>query len=64
VQGRAHRSKASGRFGAREIADGGAKERGECGEPIMGLTAARAVVWRPGDGDEVVVTMEHCGGGA
>jgi hypothetical protein len=43
---------------------GGAKERGERGEPISGLIIARAVVWRPGDGDEAAAVMELSGGGA
>jgi hypothetical protein len=35
------------------IADGGAKERGERGEPGECLTEARAALWRPGDGEEL-----------
>jgi hypothetical protein len=60
----AHRSKASGRYGARELADGGEKERGEHRGPILSLTGARVVVWWPGDGDEVVVEEELGGGSA
>jgi hypothetical protein len=52
---RAHRSLASGRSGARKLAGGGAKERGERGEPSGWLTEAWAVVWRPGDGEELAV---------
>jgi hypothetical protein len=42
----------------------GGKERGERGEPILGLTNAHTVVWRPSDGDEAAVAMELGGGGA
>jgi hypothetical protein len=50
---RAHRSLASGCSGARKLTDGGAKERGERGEPSGWLTEARAAVLRPGDGEEL-----------
>jgi hypothetical protein len=68
-------SLASGHSVARELTGEGTKERGEHGEPILGLTRARAVVWRPDDGSEeaVVVVLsggstgawrgERCGGG-
>jgi hypothetical protein len=46
---------ASGRSGARKLVGGGAKERGERGEPDGWLTEARAVLWRPGDGEELAV---------
>jgi hypothetical protein len=38
--------------GARRPASGDATERGVCRESIPGLTGARAVVWRPGNGGE------------
>jgi hypothetical protein len=47
---RAHRSTASGRSGALNLTGGGAKEREEHREFGSGLTGARAVAWRPGDG--------------
>jgi hypothetical protein len=50
VRRHAHRSLASDHSGARELAGEGAKERGEHGEPVSGLTGARVAVWRPGDG--------------
>jgi hypothetical protein len=50
---RAHRSLAYGRSGARKLTGGGAKERGERGEPDGWLTEARTAVWRPGDGEEL-----------
>jgi hypothetical protein len=50
VRRHAHRSLASGHSGARELTGEGAKERGEHGEPVSGLTGARVAVWRPGDG--------------
>jgi hypothetical protein len=56
---RAHRSLASGRSGARKLAGGGATERGKRGELGSGLTGARAVLRRPGDGG-----AERGGGGA
>jgi hypothetical protein len=43
----------SSHSGARELTGEDAKETGERGEPISGLTGAQAVVWRPGHGDEV-----------
>jgi hypothetical protein len=46
----AHWSTASGRSGALKLTSGGAKEREEHGEFGAGLTGARAVAWRPGDG--------------
>jgi hypothetical protein len=52
VRRRAHRSMASSHSGARKLADGGTTERGEHGELGSGLTGARAVVWRPGNGGE------------
>jgi hypothetical protein len=47
---RAHRSIASGRSGAPKLTGGGAKEREEHGELGSGLTRARTVAWRSGDG--------------
>jgi hypothetical protein len=54
VRWRALKSLASGHAGARHLADEGAKERGECGEPISGLTGAQATVWWLGNGNEAV----------
>jgi hypothetical protein len=45
----AHWSMASGRSGAPKLTSGGAKEREEHGDLGLGLTGARAAVWRPGD---------------
>jgi hypothetical protein len=56
---RAHRSLASGRFGARKLAGGGVTERGKHGELSSGLTVARVVLRRLGDGG-----AEWEGGGA
>jgi hypothetical protein len=50
----AHQSMASGHSGARKLTSGGTTERGEHGELSSGLTRARASVWRPGDGGEMV----------
>jgi hypothetical protein len=55
----AHRSLASGRSGAPKLTGGGAKWRGERGELGLGLTGARAALWRQGDGG-----AERGGGGA
>jgi hypothetical protein len=41
---------AFGHSGALKLTGGGATERGEHGELGSGLTGARVVVWRPGDG--------------
>jgi hypothetical protein len=62
VQQRAHRSSASGRYGAWKLTDGSRKERGENGDPISGLTIARAAVWWPGDGGEATTEEELDGG--
>jgi hypothetical protein len=56
---RAHRSLASGRSGARKLADGGATKRGKHGELGSGLNGARAALRRPSDGG-----AEWEGGGA
>jgi hypothetical protein len=55
-------SRASGHYGARELAGGGGKERGEHMGPFAGLTGARVVVLRSGNGDEVVVGVLKLGG--
>jgi hypothetical protein len=44
----------SSHSGAWELTGEGAKVIGERGEPISGLTGARAVVWRLGNSDEAV----------
>jgi hypothetical protein len=54
AQWRAHRSMASGHFGARKLTDGGTIARAEHGELGSGLTGARVSVWRLGDGGETV----------
>jgi hypothetical protein len=41
-----------------------ARKRGERGEPISGLTRARAVVWQQGDSEEAVAEGKLSGGGA
>jgi hypothetical protein len=46
-------SLASGYSRARKLTDGGTIERGEDGEPNLGLTGARAAAWRPADGEEM-----------
>jgi hypothetical protein len=57
-------SLASSYHGAQELTGEGAKERGEHGEPISGLTRARAVVWWLGDDEEAVAEGKLDGGGA
>jgi hypothetical protein len=59
---RSHRSRASDHSRARELTSGGRKGRGEHGGYFAGLTEAQAMVWRPGDGNEVA-TVEKLGGG-
>jgi hypothetical protein len=44
--------------------EGGGKERGEHEEPILGLTGARAAVWRLGNNSKVVMEVELGSGGA
>jgi hypothetical protein len=60
---RTHRSTASGRSGAPKLAGGGAKEREEHGELSSGLTRARVVAWRSGDGGGAKRTWELGGEG-
>jgi hypothetical protein len=48
----AHQSMASSHSGAWKHAGGGTTARGEHGEFGLGLTGARASVWRLGDGGE------------
>jgi hypothetical protein len=60
----AHRSKAFSCFGARELTGEGGKERGEHGDPMSGLTKARVMVWRLGEGGEAVVGRELGGSSA
>jgi hypothetical protein len=50
----AHRSRASGCSGARELTGGGGKWRAKHGLPVLGLTGAQWAVWWPVNGDEVV----------
>jgi hypothetical protein len=54
----------SGCSGARWLTGDGATKRGEHEESISGLTEARAVVWRPGDGGEETAVVVLSGGGA
>jgi hypothetical protein len=63
AQRRAHRSMASGRSGAPKLTGGGAKEREEHGELGSGLTGARVVAWRPGDGGGAKWSRETRWGG-
>jgi hypothetical protein len=60
---RSHWSRASDHSRARELTSRGGKGRGEHGGYFAGLTKAQAVVWRPGDDNEVA-TVEKLGGGA
>jgi hypothetical protein len=46
------RARPSGRFGAWWLTGDGATEREEHREFVLGLTRARAVAWRLGDGGE------------
>jgi hypothetical protein len=46
---RAHRSMASGRFGALKLTGSGAIEREEHEELGSGFTGVRAAAWEPGD---------------
>jgi hypothetical protein len=55
---------ASGHSRAQKLVGGGTTERGEHGELGSGLTGARAAVWRPGDGREMVEEREHGNSGA
>jgi hypothetical protein len=60
----AGRSEASSHSGAWELVGEGEKERGEHRGPFAGLTKARVVVWRRGNGDEVAAEEELDGGSA
>jgi hypothetical protein len=61
VQWRTHRSRASGHSIAQKLANGGGEWRAEHGDPVAGLTGARATVWRPGD---VAVVEKKLSGGS
>jgi hypothetical protein len=63
ARSRAHRSTASSRSDAPKLTGGGAKEKEEHGEFDSGLTGARAVVWRLGDGGGVKRSWELSGEG-
>jgi hypothetical protein len=58
----AHRSRASGHSGARELIDGGKEWRTEHEDPIAGLPGAHSVVWWLGDGDKAVAEKKLDGG--
>jgi hypothetical protein len=60
----AHQSLASGHSGAWKLAGEDTTERGEHGEPGSSLTGARALVWRPGNGGEMVVERKLGNSGA
>jgi hypothetical protein len=60
---RAHRSSASGRSGAPKLTGEGAKGRGEHEELGSGLTGARAVALRSGDGSGAMRSRETRWGG-
>jgi hypothetical protein len=60
----AHQSMASGHFGAWKLIGGDTTERGEHRELGAGLTGARAVAWRPGDGGETAEERELSNSGA
>jgi hypothetical protein len=52
------------RSDARWLTGDGAMERGACGESILGLTGARAAVWRPGGGGKEVAVVALDAGSA
>jgi hypothetical protein len=58
------RGQPSSRSGPRWLTGGGATESGVHGESILGLTGARAAVWRSGNGDEETVEEVLSAGGA
>jgi hypothetical protein len=60
---RAHWSLASGDSRAQEFIGEGTKERGECGEPVLGLTKSWVVVCWPSDSDEATTEGGLSGGG-
>jgi hypothetical protein len=60
----AHRSRASGHSRARELTNGNRKWRAEHEGSILGLTKAPAVVWGPGNADEVAAEKKLNGDSA
>jgi hypothetical protein len=52
---------ASGRYVARELTDGGKKEGGEHGDPVLGLTGARVAVEKEFSGGSAQARREGVG---